>query len=480
MKNFTTINALLTLTLLFAFAGAVVADEKEKAPGATESADSGLLQVLHHSKLPATMPCERIAVGGKMGYKPNMVKLSNGELLMANFHTHYETQSDGSMCDHTVLHRSTDNGKTWTSKHFDHLPGKEPYLNVLGDVLIMTAHIYPPDIHAIPGRTTAWLHRSEDGGHSWTSQVLDIDRIPEKVEMTYSSRNIIQLDDGSYALGIGCGKGRDYLFISNDQGKNWAPEKMKVSGFDDRAYDWSILGEGVFFRTETGRLLLLARCEVRNMQGLDKNLPGLPDFDFSNASTIDRYDIEIIFESKDNGRSWSPHSAIPLVGCMYPSVCDIGGGKYLLTFTKRVPSHGLELGVYACFLEEQEDGLMKADIENDLIVISQRTQPYLQSGGGFGNTLLLDDGSLITPYSYYHAVPEIDALMKSGDFRNQETYTLYRERALPYYRRWVTPLTWESFVKQDLAMQTHWFLGSCQVLNLCGPATEVARWELAS
>ncbi len=413
-----------------------------------------------------------------MGYKPNMVKLSNGELLMANFHTHYETQSDGSMCDHAVLHRSSDNGKTWSSKHYDHLPGKEPYLNMLGDVLIMTAHIYPPDIHAIPGRTTAWLHRSEDGGHTWKSQVLDIDRVPEKVDLTYSSRNIIELDDGSFALGIGCGMGRDYLFLSQDKGITWNPRKIQVSGFDNSSYRYSILQEGMFFRTETGRLLLLARCELPKLKNLDKNLPGLPRFDSTNASDLDRYDIEIIFESKDNGMSWSPHSAIPLIGCMYPSVCNLGGGNYLFTFTKRVPSNGLEMGVYACFLEEQKNGLVMANVKSDLMAISERTHPYLQSGGGFGNTLLLDDGSLITPYSYYHAVPEIDALMKNGHFRDKDTFNLYRNRAYPYYRRWVRPLTWESFVTQDLAMQSHWFLGCCQVLNLCGSATEVAKWKL--
>jgi len=399
-----------------------------------------------------------------MGYKPNMVKLSNGELLMANFHAHYETQSDGSVCEHTVLHRSSDNGKTWHSKHFDHLLGREPYLNVLGDVLLITAHLYPPDIHAIPGHTTAWIHRSVDGGHTWKSTVLDVDRIPEKVDMTYSSRNIIELEDGSFALGIGCGMGRDYLFLSRDQGITWEPKKITVSGFQ----------EGMFVRTETDRLLLFARCELPKLKNLDKNLPGLPKFDFTKTSGLDRYDIEIIFESNDNGMSWKPRSAIPLVGC----VCNLGGGKYLFTFTKRVPSNGLRMGVYACLLEEREDGLMVANVESDLMVISQRTHPYLQSGGGFGNTVLLDDGSLITPYSYYHAVPEIDALMKSGRFREEETYNLYRNRAYPYFRRWVRPLTFERFVNQDLPTQSHYFLGCCQVLNLCGPATEVAKWKL--
>ncbi len=480
MNYLSGISLFLTVVLSLSLHGEIVAGENKETSRAERSADAGVIRTIHNKNLPATIRCERISVGGRMGYKPNMVKLSNGELLMANFHAHYETQSDGSVCEHTVLHRSSDNGKTWQSKHFEQLLGREPYLNVLGDVLLITAHLYPPDIHAIPGHTTAWIHRSVDGGHTWTSTVLDVDRIPEEVDLTYSSRNIIELKNGSFALGIGCGMGRDYLFLSKDKGVTWNPKKIQVSGFDNSSYRYSILQEGIFFRTETGRLLLLARCELPKLKNLDKNLPGLPKFDSTKKSDLDRYDIEIIFESKDNGLSWSPHSAIPLIGCMYPSVCNLGGGKALFTFTKRVPSNGLEMGVYACFLEEQKDGLVMANVQSDLIVISERTHPYLQSGGGFGNTLLLDDGTLITPYSYYHAVPEIDALMKNGHFRDKETYNLYRNRAYPFYRRWVRPLTWESFVKQDLAMQSHWFLGCCQVLNLCGPATEVVKWRLDS
>ena len=77
------------------------------------------MRVIQPLELPAEIQCERVQVGRRMGYKPNVQRLSTGELVMLNFHTHGETQgaSDGSMSEHMVMHRSKDNGKTWTSNH---------------------------------------------------------------------------------------------------------------------------------------------------------------------------------------------------------------------------------------------------------------------------------------------------------------------------------------------------------------------------
>jgi len=54
------------------------------------------IRVIHPRRLPALIPCERIPLmpGVRMGYKPNVVQLSTGELVLANFHTHYEVDVD--------------------------------------------------------------------------------------------------------------------------------------------------------------------------------------------------------------------------------------------------------------------------------------------------------------------------------------------------------------------------------------------------
>lgn len=413
-----------------------------------------------------------------MGYKPNVVELSTGELVLANFHTHHEAFNDGSMCEHIVLHRSADGGRTWQSQHFDHLWGREPYLNRLSDdVLIITTHFIESDVRNRSGHTTVYLHRSADRGATWTSANVDVEMIPEEVPYTYTSRNILELDDGSCIMGVGSGHGTDYLFRSTDRGLTWSVEKIETSGFDSAAYEYSILQEGIFYTTDSGRLLLLARCDVRAMT-FDPPLPGLPDFAAAGDSASDHFDAEIVFESSDSGRSWAPVNALPILGCMYPSLCSLGKARYLFTYTQRVPFADRRMGVYGLLLHEQTDGTFGAQVDQDLIVIDEKTPDHFDSGGGFGNTLRLQDGSLLTPYSYLDADPEIDELLRTGAFMERPTFDFYRNKALPYYRRWVENVTWESVKDADRVMQQHCFMGCTQVLNLSGHVTEVCRWNL--
>ena len=441
---------------------------------------SASLRVINPVHLPAELPCERhpLRSGARMGYKPNVVELSTGELLLANFHTHYEAYDDGSMCEHIVLHRSADGGRSWRPQHFDHLWGREPFLNLLSDdVLIVTTHFIEFDVRNRSGHTTVYLHRSEDRGETWTSTNVDVDMIPEEVPYTYTTRNIIELGDGTSIMGVGCGHGADYLFRSPDRGQTWAVEKITTAGFDSAAYEHSILQEGVFHATDAGRLLLLARCDARAMT-FDPPLPGLPDFAIAGDSDFDHFDAEIIFESADGGCSWDAAQALPILGCMYPSLCGLGGDRYLFTYTQRVPLADRRMGVYGLLLRERGDGMFAADVERDLIAIDEKTPDYFDSGGGFGNTLQLDGGALLTPYSYLDADPEIEELLRTGAFMERAVFDLYRNRALPYYRRWVEHITWESVRDAERATQQHCFMGFTGVLNLSGPVTEVCRWEL--
>lgn len=438
------------------------------------------LRVINPVHLPAELACERhpLRPGARMGYKPNVVELSTGELILANFHTHYEAYDDGSMCEHIVLHRSTDGGRSWQSRHFDHLWGREPYLNRLSDdVLLITTHFIEFDVRNRSGHTTVYLHRSADRGETWTSANVDVDMIPEEVPYTYTSRNIVELADGTCIMGVGCGHGADYLFRSADRGQTWAVEKIATAGFDSAAYEYSILQEGIFHATDAGRLLLLARCDARAM-AFDPPLPGLPDFTAAGDSHSDHFDAEIIFASTAGGHRWDAVQALPILGCMYPSLCSLGDGRYLFTYTQRVPLADRRMGVYGLLLRERDDGMFAVDPEQDLIVIDEKTPDYFDSGGGFGNTLRLQDGALLTPYSYLDADPEIEELLRTGAFMERAVFDLYRNRALPYYRRWVEPITWERVRDADRVTQQHCFMGCTGVLNLSGPVTEVCRWAL--
>ena len=331
------------------------------------------IRVIHPRRLPASIPCERIPLmpGARMGYKPNVVQLSTGELVLANFHTHYEVYGDGSMCEHLVLHRSRDGGVTWTSKHFDHLWGRQPFLNAFSDdVLLITTHFLAADVRNDIGHVTVYLHRSADGGRTWTSDHIGVDRIPEEVPYTYTTRNILELEDGSYVMGVGCGHGRDYRFRSTDRGLTWEVDRISVAGFDNATYEHSILHEGVLFRTDSGRLLLLARCDPRHMD-FHTPVPGVPEADAS-LSDLDHYDTEIVFESIDSGLTWHPVNGFPILGCMYPSVSGLGGGTYLFTYTQRIPLEDRRMGVYALLVEEGENGLLHVEADRDEPELSSR------------------------------------------------------------------------------------------------------------
>lgn len=66
----------------------------------------------------------------------------------------------------------------------------------------------------------------------------------------------------------------------------------------------------------------------------------------------------------------------------------------MMTFTKR--GTNTPLGLRAAF---SNDGGQTWDFDNDHIIIDDNTPSGWASGGGFGNTIQLSDGSLISAYS---------------------------------------------------------------------------------
>ena len=433
------------------------------------------MQIVSPANLQERIKCKRIRVGGLNGFKPNVIKLSTGELLMTNFHGHNESQGDGDRCEHIMLFRSEDNGLTWSASHYDHLHGREPYLNVfINDMVIMTTHFLAGDVRNKTGHVLIMLHRSEDQGHTWESREIDISMIPDEVDMTCSSRNIIELDDGNIMMGVGCGNGKDYLFLSSDKGKTWKIERSRFYGCAQETYKYSAYQEGVFWMTDTGRLMLLARCEPVFMDLQD--IPGMPMYDFDKADS-DHFAVEILFDSGDKGLTWHVVQAVPLVSVMYPSVLTLGEGRYLLTFTVREPMDGNHMGVQAIFMHEKKDGGIEIHFDRDRIVFDEKTPDYLQTGGGFGNTIMLGDGTLLTPYSYYWADDDIIDLMKSGRFFEEQTFENMRKQAARYFG-WAGGFSYESCSEASESLKRHRFLGCCSVLGKAGTATEVALWNL--
>ena len=68
-----------------------------------------------------------------------------------------------------------------------------------------------------------------------------------------------------------------------------------------------------------------------------------------------------------------------------------------MTFTVR--AERTPLGVHAVFGKETPTGF-QFDFEHDRVVIDSKTPMDMKSGGGFGPTVRLNDGTLATAYSY--------------------------------------------------------------------------------
>ena len=107
----------------------------------------------------------------------------------------------------------------------------------------------------------------------------------------------------------------------------------------------------------------------------------------------------MLWESADEGRTWRKHrthGTFGHYGEMYPRFLQLQDGRLLLTFTVRSNStddHGLGL---RAILSGDEGRTW--DFQHDRIVISDVN--HGASGGGFGNTIQLPDGALVSVYSY--------------------------------------------------------------------------------
>ena len=125
----------------------------------------------------------------------------------------------------------------------------------------------------------------------------------------------------------------------------------------------------------------------------------LPDADGAQIDASDNGDRSILFVSDDDGKTWQKNNVdgrFGTYGEMYPRFLGLGDGRILLTFTVRSGStDGYLRGLRAIL--NSDDG-KTWDFTHDRIVID--AQNHGESGGGFGNTVELDDHTLVSCYSY--------------------------------------------------------------------------------
>ena len=376
---------------------------------AVDDAANDFLEVRNPKSLPPRLKAQRTLLGGPGdGYKANVVRTARGELLVIAF---YQVKVEGKtgtkpggpnkhklwgkLQEPVVLWRSTDDGRTWSERETLPLLGREPYFSITRDgTLFLTSSLWGGDGRSPYDDTVSFLHRSTDHGESWESTpVLPWDDLPAKP--VWLSRNVLELRDGTLLLGVCQEHGRHFLWRSADGGKTWdrsikceleGVEKVSEEGLEN----WLFMAETFFWEASNGDLQAIVRVD-------QKVLPPIPGTEIPQEN-IDHANRMVVFRSQDGGRRWKLDRPLgSYYGRMYPNVLRLASGKFLLTFTVR--SFRPPLGVHAVLGEELEDGF-QFDFASDRIVIDDKTPIGQRSGGGFGPTIQLPDGTLVTALSF--------------------------------------------------------------------------------
>jgi hypothetical protein len=354
------------------------------------------IRVNNPKSLPAwQIPSERVALGE--AYKPSMAMLASGELVMVALIQ--DQLPGGKVREWTPLWRSSDGGRTWSERaELKDMIGREQWLTCTSDgTLLATCHLLVQDVNNRDGYTHSYLHRSTDGGRTWQRQRISAQKFPSPPEKgTTLSRNVVELPDGTLLLGVGVNEYDSgkvaFLWKSRDGGASWdkSGSRVTIGGYGDRPYhNWdSFFSEDFTFLTRSGKLLHFIRCgPPAQMYPMNDGRP-TPTLDDSGDRTMR-------CESEDGGGTWGAVRDHGDYGMMYPRVIWLADGRLLMTFTQR--SLVYPIGLQAILSGDEGETW---DFDHDRIVIEGKTPWGMPSGGGFGNTLQLADGTLVSCYSY--------------------------------------------------------------------------------
>ena len=357
----------------------------------------------------------------------HLTVLKNGTIIM-NAHCVQKQKTNPRHYGHTVLHRSEDRGRTWTTRDIlmADMPGAGTTVDIRGcrdklDAIDAGRDIIQFDdgdcyyrswgtgrvregLRPIGGRTSIRVRALLEIADCtyvpgpWVELPLVTEHNMHDLDigqMIGASHNVLELDDGTLLCGVGTREGYERVWESKDSGRTWDNTREAVfEGFeipDPKLYWCSLFQESWLFKGDTDRIYAVLRVD-------DRYFPPPPGARVPEASSHeDQSDCMHIFQSTDMGRTWGNRRNLGTYGEMYPSIIKLQDGRLLLTYTVR--NWNPSLGVRAVPGYEDDDGL-QFDLERDRVVIEARTPAGVASGGGFGNTVQLADGMLVTPYTY--------------------------------------------------------------------------------
>lgn len=380
-------------SLVLAATAATAAATGGCGSGALQSADP--VRVMNPKTIGRTqLVSERVAIGIPEDYKPCIARLPGGELLLVAFHA---PRKGGVPEEYALLYRSGDGGRSWSRRRRLEVLGREPYLSVTSDgTVFLSTHLLPRARGNREGYTQSFLYRSTDGGDRWEGQRIgfrDLEGM-EKPGTVVTGRNVLELESGELVFAVAGKGGHEFLWRSNDGGKTWDQSlACRFGGVDQSVLPFPILGEAFLWQAPNGDLLAICRITP-------KYFPALPGTQIPGES-IDHFERMVLYRSQDGGHHWSLEEFGSHYGEMYPAMMRLRDNRLLFTFTLRaaVPPNTPPLGVRAVLGREVAEGF-RFDFRNDRIVLDAKNPVGMLSGGGFGPTVQVEDGTLVTSYSY--------------------------------------------------------------------------------
>jgi hypothetical protein len=290
--------------------------------------------------------------------------------------------------EQTLLFRSRDGGKSWSEPEALDLLGREPYLTVLRDGTIFhTGHLLANDVRNPHGYTHGYLHRSTDRGKTWETTRVASEEIKPKAG-NHTSRNVLEMPDGTLYVGVDYdGGGGPYFFWrSTDKGKTWEKDRRCGPAPFKSIYGF-FGGETWLWPARSGKIWALVRVDSNEFPIEARKI----------SAKDDQSDHFILFSSTDEGRTFARLADIGDYGEMYMSILRLADERLLLTLTVR--DLRPPLGVRAVPGAETDDGFA-FDLAHDRLMLDTKTPAGQPQGGGFGPTVQLADGTLVTSYSY--------------------------------------------------------------------------------
>ncbi|MDE0220945.1 MAG: sialidase family protein [Spirochaetaceae bacterium] len=241
-----------------------------------------------------------------------------------------------------AIHRSTDEGRTWTRIAEIRLPGQRPGpvafgVTAAGTYLMGYHTLIRPADPATGARNTLQTNvaRSEDGGRTWTARPIRPG--PMRYGGGGDGCRITELSDGTIVTSCGVawndpareeGYVGDVMLRSRDDGRTWD--------------DWTVLPPGCsesnYLELPSGELLCATRYQraaTRDDYFGAPSAGAAPDgwpFPSRNLCGEGRYKNEAVMFSGDRGRNWTTPELVTRMHMVSADVVLLPDGRVVLTY----------------------------------------------------------------------------------------------------------------------------------------------------